>query len=37
MRVPQDKLLAMPEGMVAASALTALMLRKANGKLAILP
>ena len=40
MRVPQDKLLSRPERMpyeVAASALTALMQGKADGKLAILP
>ena len=37
---PRDKLLAMPEGVsyvLAASALTTLMQRKANGKLVILP
>ena len=40
MLVPQDKLLAMPEGMsyaVAASAPTTLMQRKASAKLVILP
>ena len=36
-RVPQNKLVTMPEGMLAASALTTLMQRKPGAKPVILP